>query len=361
VRPHVVAGLLGLTLCALLVAPDPAMGLSGRRPTMLVPTRAGRLPADALVLGKSIGAPNEGRLEHGIEVRTSATLRFVPSHAGTSRRFGLPALVTMLERSSERVAKKFPGAVLSLGDLSAKKGGDVTGHHSHESGRDADVGFYLTDKKGNYAPSRLFVIGPDGRAKDAPSSHGPVRFDDARNWAMVASWLEDPLARVSHIFVAKPIRTRLLAAAARAGASPALRNRAALVLMQPRHVLPHDNHFHVRIGCPDDQRGSCVEYAQRVRDTKHPTVKAKAKPVVAKARKRGGTSGRRAKPLVGVVPAEDDFSLDDGDEGEAKNGLLPKLRESAQDLLSRPLFISEAFRAVQRECRLPASVAEIVS
>jgi penicillin-insensitive murein DD-endopeptidase len=335
VRPHLVAGLLGLSLCALLVAPDPAMGLSGRRPAALVSTRVGRLPAEALVLGKSIGAPNEGRLEHGVEIRTSSSLRFVPSHAGTSRRFGLPALVTMLERSGERVAKKFPGAVLSLGDLSVKKGGDVTGHHSHESGRDADVGFYLTDKKGNYAPSRFFVIGPDGRAKDAPSSNGAVHFDDARNWAMIASWLEDPLARVSHIFVAKPIRTRLLAAAAKAGASAALRHRAALILMQPHHVLPHDNHFHVRIGCPDDQRGSCVEYAQRVREAKHRT--GKAKPVIAKARKRGGTSGKKARPLVGVVPAEDDFALDDGDGSGADGGpLLPKLRDSAQELFSRP-------------------------
>jgi penicillin-insensitive murein endopeptidase len=42
--------------------------------------------------------------------------------------------------------------------------------------------------------------------------------------------------------------------------SPALYNRAAVVMMQPSNALPHDNHFHVRISCPADMRKSCVEY-----------------------------------------------------------------------------------------------------
>lgn len=307
-RPHVGAALLTVSLCALLVAPDPALGLGARKPHALSPGfGAGRLPAAAMALGKSIGSPNEGRLEHGAEIRTSATLRIVPSHAGTTRRFGLPALVAMLERSAEVVARKHPGAVLSIGDLSQKGGGDVTGHHSHESGRDADIGFYLTDKKGGYLPARFHQIGENGRVIGVPGA----RFDDARNWALVAAWLDDPVARVGHIFVAKHLRTRLLAAAVKAGASESLRNRAALALMQPTHALPHDNHFHVRIACPEGQRGSCVEYALKVREEKRRT--AKAKPVIAKARKRGGTSGHAPKPMVGIVPAEDDFSLDDGD------------------------------------------------
>ena len=287
------------------MAPDPALGLSaGARPRALASRVVPETPA---LLGRSIGSPNEGRLEHGAEVHPSETLRIVPSHAGSGRRFGLPALVGMLERSSDLVARKYPGGVLSLGDLSQKHGGDITGHHSHESGRDADVGFYLLSKKRPYLGSHFSVVRPDGRV--AGASH--LRFDDARNWALVAAWLDDPVARPSHIFVARHIRARLLATAVGAGASEGLQNRAAAVLMEPRHVLPHDNHFHVRIACPEGQRGSCVEYAHRVRDEKKRT--AKGRPVVAKARKRGGTSGAPARPLVGVVPAEDDFTLDDGD------------------------------------------------
>jgi penicillin-insensitive murein endopeptidase len=333
VRPHVGAALLTVSLCALLVAPDPALGLGGRRPHSLAPSLSpARTPAQALALGKSIGSPNEGRLEHGAELRPSASLRTVPSHAGTSRRFGLPALVGMLERSADVVARKYPGSVLSMGDLSQRGGGDVTGHHSHESGRDADVGFYLSDKKGVYQPGRFYTVAQDGRVDGLPG----VRFDDARNWALVASWLDDPVARVGHIFVAKHLRARLLAAAVKAGASVSLRNRAALALMQPTHALPHDNHFHVRIACPENQRGSCVEYAARVREEKHRT--AKAKPVIAKARKRGGTSGHAAKPLVGVVPAEDDFSLDDGDAPSATllDGLLSRLSAADFDAATRP-------------------------
>src|SRR5437763_16456686 len=84
------------------------------------------------------------------------------------------------------------------------------------------------------------------------------RFDDAKNWALVAAVLDDPAARVTHIFVSSPLRQRLLAYAAHAGVPEGLRTRAAFAMVQPHGTLPHDDHFHVRIACPGGMT-TCIE------------------------------------------------------------------------------------------------------
>lgn len=213
----------------------------------------GSRPAKAQKSAQSLGTPDDGKLQGGKRIQGSTSLRVVGA-----LQYGLPSLVGMLERSSAKVAKRYPGSILTVGDLSQRGGGDVGGHRSHESGRDADVAFYLRKGDKPFLAKRFAKVGEDGVVVGSPG----VRFDDARNWELIASWLSDPEAQVLQIFVARHLRARLLAQAANAGASVALRNRAAEVLIQPRKALPHDNHFHVRIACP---RGSdeCVNFAKK--------------------------------------------------------------------------------------------------
>ncbi len=86
----------------------------------------------------------------------------------------------VLHRAADRVARKHRGSVLFVGDMSAKKGGYLPGHNSHQSGRDADVGFYVMNAKGKpINPKRFIAFGADGRARDLDWA----RFDDARNLA----------------------------------------------------------------------------------------------------------------------------------------------------------------------------------
>jgi penicillin-insensitive murein endopeptidase len=270
----------------------------GRRPTAQVQTEA----------VKSVGSPTEGHLEGGVRLADSPSVKMLQGH---DRRWGLPQLVGMLERSAAKVRKKFPGSVLRVGDLSRRGGGDVSGHHSHESGRDVDVAFFAMHEGGKPVNlDQLVSFDDSGRA-------GRLRFDDARNWALIEAWLNDSQARVSHIFVAAPLRDRLLAFARAQGVPSSLRTRAAFALMQPKGGLPHDNHFHVRIACPPSQRSTCVEYATResAREAREQRadhghkgkVARHSHPVVAKARKRVGTVGRAAPPMVSVVPAPHDF------------------------------------------------------
>jgi penicillin-insensitive murein DD-endopeptidase len=203
----------------------------------------------------SAGSPTDGKLVNGVRLEPSPVLRFAPGYAAGDVHFGLPSLVAMIDRSAHEVAKKYPGSVLNMGHLSRKNGGEVDRHASHESGRDADIGFYIKNAAGKPILEDSFVaFQADGKAEKWPGAH----FDDARNWALVSSLLVDPKARITHIFVATPLRDRLLDYARKMGAHPDIRERASEVLAQPKGSLPHDDHFHVRIACPSGM-SECVE------------------------------------------------------------------------------------------------------
>ena len=243
-------------------------------------------------VARSIGSPNDGRLDGGAHLVESAYVRVVPFYAESQARWGLPALVGLLDRAARRVAHQFGNAVLSVGDLSRRGGGELSRHHSHESGRDADIGFYLRGPDDKQVLADQFLpIASNGKAVGAPG----MAFDDARNWALVEALVDDAQTRVSYIFVASPLRARLLRYAERAGVAPVLRERAANLMVQPHRALPHDDHFHVRIACPDAQRDTCVEDAVLRPPRGRPAL---AQP----GRKRTGTDGV-VSPAAAVLPA----------------------------------------------------------
>jgi penicillin-insensitive murein endopeptidase len=223
---------------------------------------------------KSIGAPNQGSLAAGVHLETGAHLRVVAAYAPGDPRWGVRELVDAIDRAAKEVRKRYPDAILGVGHLSRKDGGEIDRHHSHESGRDADLAFYLVDVAGRpVTRDRFLTILPNGVA----SADSHVRFDDGRNWALLSALVTDPHARVTHIFVVNHLRTRLLAYAARVGAPGWLRGRVAEVLMQPHHALPHDDHFHVRVGCPAAS-SECIEWPIAGPGKKPGAVAAKAKP-----------------------------------------------------------------------------------
>ncbi|MGK3991891.1 penicillin-insensitive murein endopeptidase [Sorangium sp. So ce1024] len=208
----------------------------------------------------SIGHPNDGRLEGGVRLDSSRKdIRVVPAYARNDVQWGLPALVGMIERAARGVAKRYPGAVLEVGDLSRRHGGDVHRHGSHESGRDVDLGFYALDARGKQVHAPFFVR---FNARLASTNFPGARFDVPRNWLLVQHLLTDPRAHVSHIFISDPLRHALISHAKRIGVSRALIVRAQFAMMQPTGAEPHDDHMHVRISCPSSMRGTCIELAK---------------------------------------------------------------------------------------------------
>jgi penicillin-insensitive murein endopeptidase len=210
-----------------------------------------KLPYSQMSL--SVGSPIEGFQLRAKRLRPSDTLIL---KNGRHTTYGHPSLVLMLQRSAKQMAREAAGAVLLVGDLSSEQGGPLPGHRSHQSGRDADVGFFVMDAKGRPQRADRFVpFGGDGLARDGSG----LVFDDYRNWLLIQMWLKDARAGIKYVFVAKPLRERLLAFASSRPAFKKYAEPAARLLIQPSNSAAHDDHFHVRITCPKGQERLCVE------------------------------------------------------------------------------------------------------
>jgi penicillin-insensitive murein DD-endopeptidase len=275
----------------------------------------------------SIGSPNEGRLEGGVHLDVSKPyFRVVPMYTSGDVRWGLPQMISLLDRAARTVSKRYPGSVLDVGDISQRGGGDVLRHHSHETGRDADIGFYAVDAKGKQLHHHGFIRFDS--ATESPTIQG-ARFDLPRNWLLIEQLLTDPGARVGHIFISEPLRQSLIAYARAHGASRALLDRAQIALMQPTDSLPHDDHFHVRISCPGTMRGTCIELAKnlphgksRVAHHAHGPLRTPGKGAVAHNSSAGHTKGgvgtKHPPALAGAAPTDPFADVGtEADDGEA--------------------------------------------
>jgi penicillin-insensitive murein endopeptidase len=232
---------------------------------VLIPTMALVLAAtSALATGRSrrrrepprppslsMGYANSGRLRNPARLEEDETIRYLP---GRPLHYGTDELVGLIRRVAAAVHRRHH-VRLSVGDLSAAGGGPVGHHASHQSGRDADLAFFVLDRRGRSVTLDDYVsFARDGRAMQG----GALRFDVARNWALVEALVDDPQVRVEHIFVANGLRALLLAHARATGVSAGTLARAEAVMHQPVHASPHANHFHVRIACPSGD-DACIE------------------------------------------------------------------------------------------------------
>ncbi len=268
---------------------------------------------------ESVGSPNGGHLKGGVHLDLAHPwLRVVPAYESGDVRWGLPVLVNMIDRAARAVSRRFPGSALDVGDLSQRGGGDLLRHHSHESGRDADLGFYVVDAKGKQIHARTFIKFDTAMASTTVPG---ARYDTARNWAFVQELITDPSARISHLFIAEWVRRELLAYA-RPRVSHALYDRAAVALMQPRDSLPHDDHIHLRITCPHELHSSSVELARsaphghaRVAHKGHPMghglrTPARVPPAPGKPPAASAAAPQDAPLIIEPAPGADDVESD---------------------------------------------------
>jgi penicillin-insensitive murein endopeptidase len=238
---------------AIVMMPAAALAKTAASPSKIV-ARA-KSSKGARKGAQSIGAPNNGHLTGAVRLRGSKTLR--QREGGHS--WGLAQLVHLLRHTATEVARKHHGSQMLVGDLSGRTGGHIDGHGSHQTGRDADVGFYVMNSKGKPMAVKRFIPFDDaGNARDAPG----VRFDEARNWTMVAALLKDDKANVRYMFISNALRGKLLAYAAKKHVPKELMERAASVMMSPQDADLHDDHVHVRIACPESMHDVCIEEAQ---------------------------------------------------------------------------------------------------
>jgi len=188
-----------------------------------------RFRHDPASLGSaSVGLAHAGVLLNGVQMPTSDRWRLAdPAHA-----WGTQETVDNLVHCIDRVNQRFPGTPpLNIGHLSARTGGHLNPHKSHQSGRDADVGYYY-------------------KAGTRPFIHATAEnLDLPRTWALVKAAVTE--TTIDMIFMDQAVQRVLADYAARAGEDPAFldqifqvrgKNAAAPI----RHIHGHDNHIHFR-------------------------------------------------------------------------------------------------------------------
>jgi hypothetical protein len=106
------------------------------------------------ISGQSLGAPWAGRLQAPAELAPNAGY-FIRR---PWRAYGTTTLVETVERIVSDVADRFYDThPIAIGDLSAERGGHISDHSSHQSGRDVDIGLIFKRKPDAYPQS--FVVG----------------------------------------------------------------------------------------------------------------------------------------------------------------------------------------------------------
>lgn len=186
----------------------------------------------------------------------------IERHRDRGTHFATGAMIELLTDAARAVHVRAPGPKLRVGNMSLQRGGDMRWSRSHTSGRDADLAFYCMDRATGEP-----VEAPDLLRFDASGvaiARPDLVFDTERNWELVRALLEHPTVDIQWLFISNPLKSILLHFARSQGADPDLIARAARVLHQPTDALPHDDHLHLRIACPEkDRLEGCLDYGPR--------------------------------------------------------------------------------------------------
>lgn len=225
---------LSISLLVLGATPDGGIG-DGRMPAVAAEWGAVRAPMKAVPA--SVGGYSNGCLQGGVALPPSGR-GYELLHLGRHRGFGHPTLVDYLRRLAAEMQKKKLGRLL-VGDMSQPRGGPTpTGHKSHQTGLDADLGFVFPASIGR---RRLTAVEREKLMPPAVMDLTEGKLNDLWH-PRIATLLElaasDPV--VDRIFVNPVIKRELCTTAP----------PKSEWLRKLRPWWGHHDHFHVRLRCP---------------------------------------------------------------------------------------------------------------
>lgn len=187
--------------------------------------------------GLSVGAPGKGRLMNGVQLPKNEQLYKIRN---PTRSYGSSHTVTLLQKAIANFRRDsgFEREIV-ICDMSAKRGGRISPHNSHRSGRDVDIRLPL--KEG------------------IPLGTIPLKttqVDWNATWELIKALLET--SEVQYIFLARNRQKILYHIAQEDGTDPEQlkktlqypnRDRKAII----RHSTGHIKHIHVRFKCAEDE------------------------------------------------------------------------------------------------------------
>lgn len=161
--------------------------------------------------------------------------------------FGTAELVDGLLRAAAAVAAKHPGGKpLTVGNLSRRNGGNIEESHTHNSGRDVDLLFFMAELDGTSTRTRNHRFGPDGKSRRSPKRY---RIDTNANWALMEAMMNDQAMALQWLILEPHLEQLFLAHAKEQGIEGEQLRRYADAMTLPPYAGPHENHLHVRIQC----------------------------------------------------------------------------------------------------------------
>ncbi|WP_234023058.1 penicillin-insensitive murein endopeptidase [Sorangium cellulosum] len=240
------------------------------------------LAKDPAALGPmSLGPTNAGALFNGIRMPEDPRWELVdPNHA-----WGTRETVESLERAIAEVHRQYPGSPkLYIGHISARSGGRLSPHKSHQAGRDVDISYFLDARHRWYQ-----------RATAA-------NLDRERTWAFVRALITE--TDVELILIDTSVQRLLKEHALKIGEDKGwldevfqFGSRKPRPLI--RHARGHANHIHIRFYSPIAQESAVRAYPLLVkRGAIKPTTY-----YVRHTAKKGQTLGSLARQYGTTVEA----------------------------------------------------------
>lgn len=201
-------------------APDPGQRIA-------VPRRGKVVPG----FPSGEGSEHQGSLHNGVRVPTSEQYEM----KRPALNYGSPQTVASVRRIADNYWKKSGGHKLLFGDLSRPGGGPLTGHRSHQQGRDIDIGIPLRS----------------GERYDRFVLATAQNLHHERAWLLVKELLADP--NFAFVFVDMSLQAELYNYALRNGESEAFLREVFQYPRVPRdrygvirHFRGHADHLHIR-------------------------------------------------------------------------------------------------------------------
>lgn len=177
------------------------------------------------------GSEHQGSLHNGVRLPRSEQYEL----KRPALNYGSPQTIATIKRVSDAYWKKSGGHKLLFGDLSREGGGPLTGHRSHQQGRDIDIGIPLRS----------------GERYDRFVLATRQNIHHERAWLLIKELVNDP--NFAFVFVDMSVQAELFNYALRKGEDEAFlreifqyprvpRDRYGVI----RHFRGHQDHLHIR-------------------------------------------------------------------------------------------------------------------